>query len=159
MSKEKEIQIKPMSRREERELALRGIFQIDFHEEPADRDISLKNFFEQAGQGDREDEVAGRSKGYAEEIVETVKAHQEAIDGLIAEHLKQDWSMDRLPHVEKAIMRMTVAELLFLKIPKEIAINEAVELVKQYGEEGSRVFVNGILNRIAVDNAALLSEA
>ncbi len=156
---EENTNIKPMNRREERELALRGIFQIDFHPEAADRDLSIKNFFENAGHGDKEDEVSGVSSGYAERIVLTVKNHLEEIDHAIETRLKADWSMKRLPHLEKAVMRLSAAEMMYMRVPKEVAINEGLELVKQYGEMDNTSFVNGILNQIATQYAKPDKEA
>ncbi|MDO4288064.1 MAG: transcription antitermination factor NusB [Eubacterium sp.] len=138
-----------MSRREERELALRGIFQLDFHDTAADRDVSIDKFLELAGQGDPEDEVTGESTGYARQIIDAVITHQEDIDGLIKKYLKQDWEFSRVPKSEKAILRLGAAELVYLNIPKEIAINEAVELAKTYAELESKGYINGILNQIA----------
>lgn len=138
-----------MSRREERELALRGIFQLDFHDSDADRDVSIRKFLENAGQGDPEDEVMGETTGYARQIIDAVIRHQEEIDGLIAEYLKKDWEFSRVPKSEKAILRLGTAELLYMNIPKEIAINESVELAKQYAEMESKGYINGILNKIA----------
>ena len=120
-----------MNRKEERELALRGIFQIDFHAEDAELDTSLKNFFELAGQGDPEDEVSGMTGGYAKKVINAALENQGAIDALIASHLKETWDFSRVPKMEKAILRLGVTELLYTKVPKEIAINEAVELAKK----------------------------
>lgn len=138
-----------MSRREERELALRGIFQLDFHDNEADRDVSIAKFLELAGQGDPEDEVTGETTGYARQIIDAVIANQAEVDALIKKYLKQDWEFSRVPKSEKAILRLGTAELLYLNIPKEIAINEAVELAKKYAELESKGYINGILNQIA----------
>lgn len=147
-----------MNRKEERELALRGIFQIDFHDEDAELDTSLKNFFELAGQGDPEDEVAGTTGGYAKKVIDAVIENQPAIDALIAGHLKDNWDFSRVPKMEKAIMRLGVTELLYTKVPKEVAINEAVELAKKYASEESKNYINGILNKVAVEHADELSK-
>ena len=147
-----------MNRKEERELALRGIFQIDFHAEDAELDNSLKNFFEMAGQGDTEDEVAGMTGGYARKVINATIENQTAIDGLIASHLKETWDFSRVPKMEKAIMRLGVTELLYTKVPKEVAINEAVELAKKYASEESKTYINGILNKVAVEHADELSK-
>ena len=147
-----------MNRKEERELALRGIFQIDFHAEDAELDTSLKNFFELAGQGDPEDEVAGMTGGYARKVINATIENQTAIDGLIASHLKETWDFSRVPKMEKAIMRLGVTELLYTKVPKDDPINEALEQAKKYASEETKTYNNRILNKVAVEHADELSK-
>ncbi|MRI82856.1 MAG: transcription antitermination factor NusB [Nitratiruptor sp.] len=70
------------------------------------------------------------------------------IDEQIEKHL-ESWEMDRLGHVEKAILRLGTYELLFSDLDKAIAINEAVELAKELGGDQAPKFVNGVLDAIA----------
>ena len=87
---------------------------------------------------------------YAELLVKGVCEHREEID----EHLtstSENWALDRMPVVDRAILRLAVYEMLFVdEVPVSVAINEAVELAKSYGgEDESSRFVNGVLGRIA----------
>lgn len=148
---------KTMSRREERELALRGIFQLDFHGEEEAMDTSIETFLAAAGSGDPEEEVPGESQGYAARVISAVRENQTEIDGIIEKYLKSDWTMTRIPAAEKAVLRLSLTEMLYLKVPKEIAINEGLELTKLYGEEDNVGFVNGILNNAAKDYADRLT--
>ena len=66
------------------------------------------------------------------------------------ERYAENWSMGRMACVDRNILRLAAYEMLFIdEIPLKVAINEAVELAKRYGEADSSKFVNGILDRIA----------
>ncbi|MEG0075259.1 MAG: transcription antitermination factor NusB [Eubacterium sp.] len=147
-----------MNRKEERELALRGIFQIDFHEENGELGESITSFLENAGDGDPEDEVHGESNGYAKEAIDAAVEHHKEIDDMISHYLKEDWDFSRIPKTEKAILRLGITELLYIGIPKEIAIDQALELAKRYGSDESKTYINGILNNVAVDHFEELSK-
>lgn len=87
---------------------------------------------------------------YAELLLKGIADHIEEID----EHLSttsENWALDRMPIVDRAILRLAVYEMLFADdVPVSVAINEAVELAKIYGgEDESSRFVNGVLGRIA----------
>ena len=83
---------------------------------------------------------------YALEILSTVSANRPAIDELLSAALV-DWQIERLPRIDRDIMRIAVAEIMFLGLPEQVGINEAIELAKRYsGEEGYR-FINGVLRR------------
>ncbi|MBQ8392688.1 MAG: transcription antitermination factor NusB [Clostridia bacterium] len=71
-----------------------------------------------------------------------------AIDEIIEKYL-QDWKLNRLSKTTIAILRLSVYEMLYVKLPPAISINEAVELAKQYCEEGAPGYINGVLNKIA----------
>lgn len=86
---------------------------------------------------------------YAREIVDGVTDHRDEIDELIASYA-QGWTLDRMPNVDRALLRMSSWEILHNEdIPTAVAIDEAVELAKEYSTEDSARFVNGVLGRIA----------
>ena len=68
------------------------------------------------------------------------------------QNLKQDWKIDRISKVTLAILKLAVYEIKYAKIPFKVAINEAVELAKKYGEDTAPQFVNGILASIVKEN-------
>ncbi|MDE2408843.1 MAG: transcription antitermination factor NusB [Actinomycetales bacterium] len=87
--------------------------------------------------------------GYAEEIVAGVVEHYEEIDDLI-ETYSQDWSIDRMPTLDRAILRCALWEILFNpEVPNGVAINEAVEIAKEFSTDDSGGFINGLLSKIA----------
>ncbi|NWF58227.1 MAG: transcription antitermination protein NusB [Fischerella sp.] len=84
---------------------------------------------------------------YAIEIVRTVDEERKNIDEQIGTALV-DWQVTRLAQIDRDILRIAVAEMLYLGVPNSVAIDEAVELAKRYsGEEGHR-FINGVLRRV-----------
>jgi transcription antitermination protein NusB len=88
-------------------------------------------------------------RSYALQILTKVSANRAQIDELLKSALV-DWQIERLPRIDRDIMRIAIAEMMFLGLAEQVAINEAVELAKRYsGDEGYR-FINGVLRR-AID--------
>jgi N utilization substance protein B len=86
---------------------------------------------------------------YAKEIVEGVAAHGDEIDEMI-ETYSQGWTIERMPAVDRAIIRIGIWEILFNpSVPDNVAISEAVESATVLSTEDSAGFVNGLLGRIA----------
>lgn len=86
---------------------------------------------------------------YAREIVDGVIDHADEIDELIRTH-SRDWKLERMPAVDRAVLRIGVWELLYNdEVEVAVAIDEAVELVKEFSTDEAGSFVNGILARIA----------
>lgn len=86
---------------------------------------------------------------YARVLASGVESHQEEIDGLIDRYADR-WSIDRMPVVDKLLLRIAVFELLWRDdVPVAVVINEAVELAKGYSTEDSGRFLNGLLGKIA----------
>lgn len=84
---------------------------------------------------------------FAETIVRGVDEHLGRIDDLIAQH-SIDWSLDRMPAVDRAILRIAVFELVYGEVDAPVAIDEAVELAKLLSTDDSPRFVNGVLAQI-----------
>jgi transcription antitermination protein NusB len=81
-------------------------------------------------------------------LVEGVAEHAARIDALIEAHA-ENWSLDRLPDVDRAILRMAVFELLWADdVPDVVVIDEAVELAKALSTDDSPAYVNGVLGAI-----------
>ena len=86
---------------------------------------------------------------YAETVLRGVDEHLEEIDSLLAK-FSERWAVDRMPAVDRALLRMAVWELLERpEIPTGAVISEAVELAKTFSTEESGRFVNGVLGSIA----------
>ncbi|MFT4158318.1 MAG: transcription antitermination factor NusB [Microbacterium sp.] len=86
---------------------------------------------------------------YAREIVDGVIDHHGEIDEQITTH-SRDWKLERMPAVDRALLRIGVWEILFNdEVPTAVAIDEAVELAKEFSTEDSGAFVHGVLARIA----------
>jgi transcription antitermination protein NusB len=86
---------------------------------------------------------------YATTLLEGVVANRERIDELLTEHA-EGWTLDRMPFVDLAILRLGVYELLWAHdVPDPVAIDEAVQLAKSLSTDDSPRFVNGVLGRLA----------
>jgi N utilization substance protein B len=85
---------------------------------------------------------------YAAELVRGVHARSEQIDQLLAGH-SQGWTLDRMPAVDRNILRIGAYELLWGDdVPDAVAISEAVVLAGELSTDGSSSFVNGLLSRL-----------
>ncbi len=84
---------------------------------------------------------------YAVQLLLTIHEHRARIDDLIGGSLV-DWQLGRLAQIDQQILRIATAEILYLKVPKPVAINEAVELAKRYSAEDGYKFINGVLRNI-----------
>lgn len=90
-------------------------------------------------------------EAFANALVRGWADDREHIDGLIRD-VSQHWRLERMARVDRNILRLATYELLsFADIPRRVTLNEAVELAKRFGSEGSAGFVNGVLDRIASD--------
>jgi N utilization substance protein B len=82
-------------------------------------------------------------------IVRGVADNQETIDGLISEHA-DGWTMNRMPCLDRNILRMATFELLHrLDIPQAVILDEAVQLAKTFSTDDSSRYVNGVLSAVA----------
>ncbi|HWB65311.1 MAG TPA: transcription antitermination factor NusB [Mycobacteriales bacterium] len=85
---------------------------------------------------------------YARTIVEGVADHAETIDRIVATYAK-GWPLDRMPPVDRTVLRIAVYELLWRDdVPRGVVINEAVEMAKALSTDESPGFVNGLLARV-----------
>lgn len=136
------------TRRDGRELALQALYSKDLAVK--DAGSALTRIIESFGEGEEPTlEVDSKAYAFAAELVDGVVAHLTQIDLRIAEKSK-NWSMARMARVDLNIMRLAVFELLFRPdIPKNVTMNEAIEVAKKFGAEDSASFVNGILDEIA----------
>lgn len=127
-------------RREGREQALQTLYGIDLN--PLALHDALRNFRENA-------RIPAQVRIFAEELVTGVVKHRDELDRRIEEKSK-NWSRSRMAKVDLNILRLGVFELLYRDdIPKNVTINEAIEVAKKFGTEDSPAFVNGILDEIA----------
>jgi N utilization substance protein B len=87
-------------------------------------------------------------KDYAVEMIRTVRDNRQAIEKYLAEVLVA-WQLNRLPKIDRDILTIAVAEILYLKVPVKVAIDEAVELAKRYSDDEGFRFINGVLRRVS----------
>lgn len=88
-------------------------------------------------------------KAFADQLVIGCAENRDSIDDAIRS-VSQNWRLERMAYVDRNIIRLAVYELLKLtEIPRNVTLNEAIELAKLFGDESSPSFVNGVLDRIA----------
>jgi N utilization substance protein B len=125
------------ARSKARKRALDVLFEAELRGEPALEVL-----------GERSRDIDRPFPPYASELVRGVQAHRERIDVLLAEHA-HGWSLDRMPTVDRNILRIGSYELLWAgDVPDGVAISEAVQLARDLSTEGSPAFVNGLLARL-----------
>lgn len=91
---------------------------------------------------------------YTIELVEGVQSHRSRIDAILADYA-EGWTVERMPDVDRAVLRLGVYELLWRDdVPDAVAIDEAVELAKTLSTDESPRFVNGVLARVHRDRPA-----
>lgn len=124
-----------------REIALKILYAREITGEPASE--ATRKFWET--ESAESDEV----RSYAETLVFGVGEHIEEIDSAIT-RFAANWEIGRMATIDRNIIRVAAFELMFLAdIPPKVAINEAIEIAKKYGDKDSGKFVNGILDRIS----------
>jgi len=117
------------------------LFQADIGRQSPDQ---VRATFWKAG-----DPLEPEGQGFAEDLFRVALAEQEQIDALIAAH-STHWRIDRMPAVDRNLLRMAVAELIgFKSTPFPIVINEALEIGRRYCATESINFLNGVLDSVA----------
>jgi len=129
------------TRREGRELALQLLYALELNP------INVQEMLRLSRENSRAS--AEEARVFAEELVDGVVANRDAIDKIIVEKSK-NWAITRMARVDLNIIRVAVFELVFLSdIPKNVTMNEAIEVAKKFGTEDSPAFINGMLDEIA----------
>lgn len=140
-----------MSRKIAREISMQLLYQIDFDNiEPKEQvEIFLENFLEEKIHNDKPlKQFDNNDLSYVKEVVLGVLDTKKDIDDKI-NILAKDWSVDRISKVDLAILRLAIYEIIYKDdVPKQVAINEAVEIAKKYSTDDAKAFVNGILGKV-----------
>ena len=101
------------------------------------------------------DELLEGAKPFTREVAEAVEAHRDEVDELISRHSK-GWALERIAPLERSIMRVALYEALHREdVPVEVAIDEAVELSKEYCGADAPGFVNGVLGAALEERGAV----
>jgi len=129
-----------MKRTKTRENAFKLIYSSEVQKNMDKEQIEL---FLQENKIEKKEEVK-----YINKVYNGIKENEEQITSLIESNLKEKWTMDRISKINLVILKLAIFELIYSKLPYKIVINEAVNLAKKYGEENSKVFINGVLASI-----------
>ncbi|MDE6984572.1 MAG: transcription antitermination factor NusB [Lachnospiraceae bacterium] len=140
-----------MSRRELREQIFKYIFRIEFNdrEEMPEQEQFFFDMLKMEAQEKEAAEIQDGDAAYISEKSNKILAKLDEIDGMIDRQAK-GWTTRRMGKVDLTILRLAVYEIAFDEdVPTGVAINEAVELAKKFGQEESSGFVNGVLAKFA----------
>lgn len=130
-----------MSRREIREQIFKLLFRTEFYKEE-DLQEQRQLFLDELGQEENEDTQ------YIQQKYEDILSHLTEIDAMVNE-VALGWKTSRMGKVDLTLIRLAVYEMKYEEdVPQGVAINEAVELAKNYGTDDSSSFVNGILAKL-----------
>jgi transcription antitermination protein NusB len=131
------------TRRKSRELTMQMLFQGDLGKQSPDQVQKL--FWASV------EDVDSETRGFAEDLYRIATTRDEEIDKLIEAHA-QNWRLERMPVVDRNLLRAAVAEMLgFPNTPAAIIINETLEIGRRFAAPESIHFLNGVLDAIARD--------
>jgi N utilization substance protein B len=106
----------------------------------------LKNFFK--GENALFDNISKEQVDYIKKLYKTTIDNKEKVDAIIIKKLN-NWDITRLAAIDKAILRMSISEMLFIdEVPPKVSITEGVEIAKVFSTDDSSSFVNGILDTV-----------
>lgn len=131
------------SRRRGRELALRGLYEMDITRVNPDKVIADTV---------EDQDIHFEQRAYAENIIRGYHKNSGLIDDFLAERIKE-YDFRRIAAIDRAVLRMATYELFFEPaIPPAVTLNEAIEIAKKYSTAESGKFVNGVLGRVLADS-------
>ncbi len=136
------------NRSKSREIILQILFCLNFYNKKIDEyEEVIDEFTTEFKQNDEEIGIEFLDKKFCLEVLSGIKFNEFEIDELIQQNLKK-WKLERLSKVDLSVLRLATYEMKFESLDPRIAINEALELVKKYGNDKSVPYINGVLNSI-----------
>lgn len=97
----------------------------------------------------QENNITGKEQiKYINDCFYGIKENTEDINVFISKNLKENWTIERISKIDISILKLAIYEMLYVKLPYKVVIDEAVKLAKKYGDAKSKSFVNGILASI-----------
>jgi N utilization substance protein B len=133
------------SRRKGREAALRILYFMDVSNVSGTQ--AIRSYW---GHLSNED-APSEDVDFANQLVRAYAEHEDEVNEIIRSS-SHHWRIERMPIVDRNVLRVAIVELREMRdIPKRVTLNEAVELAKRFGSEGSGAFVNGVLDRVATE--------
>ena len=126
-----------------RTVILQSLYEWDFYNQKSDLTRILERNLEEFAPGIDEPEFAWK-------ILERIISHLKEIDSIITK-AAPEWPLDKIATIDRNILRIGLSELLYAdrdEVPPKVAINEAIEMAKNYGGPNSGRFINGVLGTI-----------
>jgi len=131
------------SRHQARSIAVQILYEKDFYDKESNIEELIKeNISDQ--------DLKKKQKSFVRTLIEGVMQHHQEIDNIL-EKAAPDWPLERMAAVDRNILRLGLYELMYVdhkEVPPKVAINEAIELGKDFGDPSSGKFINGVLGTI-----------
>ena len=132
-----------MNRSEAREQAFKLLYSTEIQHDNSKEQVEL--YFE------NNEITNAKMQEYIIDVMDGIKENEEEINKKISDNLKKDWSLERIPKIDIALLKLAIYEIIYKEIPYKVVINEVVELAKKYGEDKSKAFINGVLASIVAE--------
>jgi|SRR6056297_2442708 len=137
------------TRRRAREIVLQLLYEADLNNH---RDVDeAKRFIRSRMQGRK------ALTEFAHQLLQGTLEHRESIDAQLG-RLATHWTLPRMPVVDRNVLRLGAFEILYGDTPGRVAVNEAIQLAKRYGDKNSPRFINGVLDRVLKTSETLKEE-
>ena len=130
-----------MKRREAREKSLQALYQIDIAN--ANAEEAMESVLDGAP-----------TDNYFKKLVMGITENREQIDGMIRDNL-ENWTLERLANIDRNLLRIAVYEMVHSEdVPVSVAMNEAIEIAKKFGDDQPSSFVNAVLSKVKVKSGS-----
>jgi N utilization substance protein B len=130
-----------MKRREAREKSLQALYQIDIANSNAEE--AMESVLDGAP-----------TDNYFKKLVMGITENREQIYGMIRDNL-ENWTLERLANIDRNLLRIAVYEMVHSEdVPVSVAMNEAIEIAKKFGDDQSSSFVNAVLSKVKVKSGS-----
>ena len=136
-----------MNRSQSREEAFKLLYSIVFLKSDFDIKEQIDFFIE------NEKIIDKNTIRYIKNVINGIYSNNEDIDQLILKNIKKEWTIDRIAKVDLALLKLSIYEIKYTKVPFKVVINEALEISKKYGVDKSKSFINGVLASIVKEMA------
>lgn len=127
-----------------REFAFMLIYELEIQKEFSEEHIDI--FIENNNIDDK------NARKYIRKIVRGIKENEIQIEKIISEKLRPEWPMERISKINMALLKLSIYEMMYAEVPYKVAINEVIELAKEYGDDNSAGFINGVLANVVKEN-------
>jgi len=136
-----------MKRSAAREEAFKLLYSLEIQKENIEEQLEIYYANEEISDED--------VKSYIKDVVVGIEKNISNIEIKISANLKKDWKIERISKINLVLLKLAIYEILYTDTPYKVAINEAIEIAKKYGDDSSPNFVNGILASIVKESENL----
>lgn len=136
-----------MKRSAAREEAFKLLYSLEIQKENLDEQLEM--YFES------EEITEQETQKYIRNTVKGIESNILNIENKISENLKKEWKIDRISKINLVLLKLAIYEILYTETPYKVAINEAIEIAKKYGDDNSPNFINGILASVVKESENL----